>query len=597
MKDQEANSSQSVTRLLYRLWRHIGKHRQRQFCYLLVLMVLTAFAEIISIGAVLPFLGVLTAPERIFEISAVKPIIPILGLDTQEKLLLFLTLAFGIAALVAGLMRLFLLWVSTRLSFATGTDISSNIYLRTLYQPYSVHVARNSSEIIDGISGKSNAVINSTIVPAMTIIGSSVMMVAILTALMSIEPFIALISFGCFGFFYGLIVQLTRKRLWINSKTSARDSTNVIKSLQEGLGGIRDVLIDGTQSTYCQIYRSADLPMRRAQASSTFIGVSPRYAMEAFGMTLIAGLAYYLAQQPDGLVKAIPILGALAVGAQRLLPLLQQAYSAWASIQSGRASLEETLELLDQPLPEYANQFMARPISFQQNIRLSHLSYKYSDEKPWIIRNLQLTIVKGSRVGFIGKTGSGKSTLIDIIMGLLQPSQGVIEIDGQLICSNNCRSWQVHIAHVPQSIYLSDSTIEENIAFGISAKKIDHKRVRRAAQKAQIADIIETWPQKYKTFVGERGVRLSGGQRQRIGIARALYKEADVIIFDEATSALDNTTEQAVMQAIEGLSKDLTVLIIAHRLTTLKSCTQIFELEDGKIKRAGSYQDIIAQIK
>ena len=596
MKDQ-TNSHLPVTRLLYRLWRHIGKRRQRQFCLLLGLMVLTAFAEIISIGAVLPFLGVLTAPERIFEISAIRPIIHVLALDTQEKLLLFLTMAFGISALVAGSMRLFLLWASTRLSFATGTDVSSNIYLRTLYQSYSVHVARNSSEIIDGITGKSNSVINNTIVPALTLIGSSVMIFAILTVLISIEPFIALISFGFFGLLYALIIRLTRKRLWINSKTNARDSTNVIKSLQEGLGGIRDVLIDGTQTTYCQIYRSADLPMRRAQASSTFIGVSPRYAMEAFGMVLIAGVAYYLAQQPDGLVKAIPILGTLAVAAQRLLPALQQAYSGWASIQSGRASLQETLELLDQPLPEYANQPMARPISFQQNIRLRHLSFKYSNEKPWIIRNLELKIVKGSRVGFIGKTGSGKSTLIDIVMGLLQPSEGVIEIDGRPICSSNCRSWQVHIAHVPQSIYLSDSTIEENIAFGISAKKIDHERVRRAAQRAQIADIIETWPLKYKTFVGERGIRLSGGQRQRIGIARALYKEADVIIFDEATSALDNTTEKAVMQAIEGLSKDLTVLIIAHRLTTLKNCTQIFELDGGNIKRTGSYQDIIAQLK
>jgi ATP-binding cassette subfamily B protein len=210
------------------------------------------------------------------------------------------------------------------------------------------------------------------------------------------------------------------------------------------------------------------------------------------------------------------------------------------------------------------------------------------------LNNLDLTISKGSRVGFIGVTGGGKSTLLDIIMGLLQPTNGAIEIDERPIKQEDQRAWQSHIAHVPQTIFLADSSIQENIAFGVPLNQIDVERVRHAARQAQIADIIETWPNQYHTFVGERGIRLSGGQRQRIGIARALYKQADVIIFDEATSALDNKTEQAVMQAIEGLSKDLTLLIIAHRLTTLKNCTQIVELGNGGIKRAGSYQDMVA---
>jgi ATP-binding cassette subfamily B protein len=209
--------------------------------------------------------------------------------------------------------------------------------------------------------------------------------------------------------------------------------------------------------------------------------------------------------------------------------------------------------------------------------------------------NLSLTIPKGSRVGFIGTTGAGKSTLLDILMGLLRPSSGSLEIDHQIITEANHRAWQMHIAHVPQTIFLADSTIEENIAFGVRRDKIDYNRVRQAARQAQISETIETWPEKYQTCVGERGVRLSGGQRQRIGIARALYKQADLIIFDEATSALDRETEQAVMQAIDGLSDDLTILIIAHRLTTLQNCTQIVELADGTIARVGSYSNMVTK--
>jgi ATP-binding cassette subfamily B protein len=557
-------------------------------------MILASFAEIISLGAVLPFLGVLTAPERVFELPIAQPFINFLGLTKAEQLLLPLCLVFGSVAIITGAMRLLLLWANTRLSYATGADLSINIYRRTLYQPYPVHVARNSSEIINGISSKTNGVIL-VILMILNLIGSSVTLIAILIALLAVDPVTALTAFGSFGLIYLIIIRITKNRLLSNSQCIARESTQVIKSLQEGLGGIRDVLIDGSQEAYCQIYSKADQPLRLAQGGSGFIGGSPRYVMEALGMLLIVGLAYTLAQQPDGISKAIPILGALAFGAQRFLPVLQLAYVSWSSIQAGQVSLQDTIELLDQPLPDYADQPAAKPLPFQQQIGLNQFSFRYSPQTPWVLKNINLKIAKGSRIGFIGTTGSGKSTLLDIVMGLLQPTEGTLEIDGQAITLRNHRAWQAHIAHVPQAIFLADSTIEENIAFGVPEDKIDHERVRQAARQAQIADIIETWPKQYKTFVGERGIRLSGGQRQRIGIARALYKQADVIIFDEATSALDNETEQAVMQAIEGLSVDLTILIIAHRLTTVKNCTQIVELGDGGIKRIGTYQDIVTQ--
>lgn len=592
IESQIAQLSQPLGQLLKRLWRHISPRRRGQFGLLLILMLIASFAEIIGIGAVLPFLGVLTSPEKVFVNPMAQPFISALGLTEPEQLLLPLTIAFALAALIAGFTRMLLLWVSTRLSYATGAELSISVYRRTLYQPYSVHCARNSSEVINGITSKTGSAI-AVITMLFTLIASGVMLVAILVALLSVNPLIALAAFGGFGLIYVVIIRVTKNKLAKNSVSVARESNHVLKSLQEGLGGIRDVLIDGSQTTYCQIYSSADLQLRRAQGDISFIGQSPRYAMEAFGMLLIGVLAYSIANQADGIAKTIPILGALALGAQRLLPVLQQAYSAWSGIAGGQSSLQDTLELLDQPLPDYADLPPPQALPFQQQILLTQISFRYSPQTPYVLKQLNLTIAKGSRVGFIGTTGSGKSTLLDIIMGLLQATEGTFEIDGQKITPSNCRAWQVHIAHVPQAIFLADSTIEENIAFGIPKDKIDPQRVRQAAQQAQIADIIETWPKQYETFVGERGIRLSGGQRQRIGIARALYKKADVIIFDEATSALDNETEQAVMQAIDGLGQDLTILIIAHRLTTLKNCSQVVELSEGRIVRSGTYQNLI----
>jgi len=558
-------------------------------------MIGASFAEIISIGSVLPFLAVLTGPERIFHHPALQPMINTFGIKSASQLLLPLTIVFALAALISGGVRLFLLWSSTRLSYATGADISISVYRRTLYQPYAIHVARNSSEIINGISSKTGTV-TGTFTNIMNLVSSAIILLAIMFTLVVLDPVIAIAAFSGFGLLYAFIIKITSAQLLLNSKRIAYESTQVIKSLQEGLGGIRDVLIDGTQATYCEIYRSADLPSRRAQGRNSFISSSPRYALEALGMLLISGLAYMLALQPNGIAKAIPVLGALALGAQRLLPILQLAYSSWSNIQGAQASLQDAIELLDQPLPDYANQPQAKPLPFKKHIELKNLSFRYTKQTPLVLNKISYVISKGSRTGFIGITGSGKSTLLDIIMGLLQPTAGSLLIDNNLITLANNRAWQAHIAHVPQSIFFADSSIEENIAFGVPKAEIDRNRVQLAARQAQIADIIESWPKKYKTFVGERGIRLSGGQRQRIGIARALYKQADVIIFDEATSALDNDTEQAVMQAIENLGNDLTILIIAHRLTTLKNCTQVVELGDGGIKRIGSYDEIVNKI-
>lgn len=470
-----------ITSLLKRLWVHIAPRRRKQLGLLLVLMVATSFAEVMSIGAVLPFLAVLTNPEKVLASNFLQPVLALANIQEAQQLLLPITLLFAGAAVFAGAMRLLLLWSSTRLSFAIGADLSNYAYKSTLYQPYAVHVSRNSSDMISAITGKVNTVIAGVIVPSVAIINTAIMLTMIIVALLWVNPVIAISAFLGFGVMYWVIIRLTRHQLRVDSEHIARESTHTIKALQEGLGGIRDVLIDGSQSVYCDVYQKADAALRRAQGNNMFVGQSPRYAMEAMGIAFIAFLAYSLALSVSGIAGAIPVLGALALGAQRLLPVLQQGYASWSSIVGSQSSLADALDLLDQQMPDVSAHTANHSMAFNRQIELKDVSFRYREDAPWVLHNVNLLIKKGSRVGFVGTTGSGKSTLLDIVMGLLYPTQGYMLVDGQVVDVNNMRGWQQHIAHVPQSIYLSDASVAENIAFGIPKEKIDYARVKRAA--------------------------------------------------------------------------------------------------------------------
>ncbi|MDE0931449.1 MAG: ABC transporter ATP-binding protein, partial [Halioglobus sp.] len=583
--------TESLPNLLMRLWHHLSRHRQRQFWLLTGLMLVSAFAEVVSLGAVLPFLGVLVAPERVFNHPIVADMALAWGITSADQLALPLTVVFIAAALIAGAIRMLLLWANTRITNACGADLSIKVYRRTLYQPYQVHVARNSSTVLSGIDKVNIA--SKLLSSLMVLINSTVLMVSILFVLIAIDPMVASVAAVGFGASYALIAWVCRRRLRRNSQRIAHEQTKVVKALQEGLGGIRDVLLDGTQQVYCDIYHKADKLVRRANGSNIFISGSPRFVVDTLGMGLIAALAYVLSQQVGGMATALPVLGALALGAQRLLPALQTIYSSWAVITGSHASLSDAIALLDQPLPAELLKPAPAPLLFQDAIRFNAARFRYTGDGPWVLDGLNLTIPKGSRVGFVGSTGGGKSTTLDLLMGLLTPTEGEFLVDGQPISGNRLRAWQRSIAHVPQSIYLADTTLAENIAFGVLPEAIDLDRVQQVARQAQIADFIENSPKGYQAYVGERGIRLSGGQRQRIGIARALYKQASVLVFDEATSALDNATEQSVMAAIEGLSNDLTILLIAHRLTTVRRCDTIVELEHGQVVAQGTYEQLL----
>ena len=372
-------------------------------------------------------------------------------------------------------------------------------------------------------------------------------------------------------------------------KKLLRLSRQQLKALQEGLGAIRDVLLDCSQLTYLQIYRQADRPQRQLQAKNAFLGVFPRYAFEALGMVAIALLGLLLVLQRGSGAPVIPLLGALALGAQRLLPALQQIYTGWASLKSHHAALQVVLGMLNQPVPEVLS--VEEPMLLREGIQLEGVHFRYDEEQEEVLRGVNLKICRGERIGLIGTTGSGKSTTVDLLMGLLSPTAGIIRIDGlnlhDLSHPERLAAWRAAIAHVPQSIYLTDGSIAENIAFGLPREIIDFDRVKYAAKQAQIASFIESSSEGYDSFVGERGIRLSGGQRQRIGIARALYKRASVLIFDEATSALDVTTENALMDAINQLSEDITVVMIAHRLSTVQQCDRVIQLSMGTVSADG----------
>jgi ATP-binding cassette subfamily B protein len=569
---------------MLKIWKHLSSFRKNQFYLILLVMILASITEVVSIGLVIPFLGVITSPEMVFEYELLQPIINFLEINSASELLFPLTIAFVVSALLAGFIRLLLLYVMTKFSFGVGADLSINIYLRTLHQSYLVHISRNSSEVINGIITKTNTVIGGVISPLLTLISSIVIILAIISALFAIDSMVAFFSISGFGIIYLSVILFTKRQLLANSKTIADNSTSMIKAIQEGLGGIRDVLIDGSQEFYSKLYREADIPLRQASGNNQFINRSPRYVIEAVSMALIAVLAYYMSLGQANLTSTIPILGALALGAQRLLPALQQAYGSFSTIRGVSESFNDVLDLLNQPLPAKSSDKLLKPITFEKEILVRDVGFRFSNESPYVLKNINLKIKKGSRLGLVGKTGSGKSTLFDILMGLLLPTEGSVLIDSQSIVPENLRNWQTHIAHVPQVVFLSDSSIEENIAFGIPRDEIDSKLVKSVSKKAQLSNLIEGWRDGYNTVVGERGMQLSGGQRQRIGIARALYKNASVLIFDEATSSLDNETENAVMEAIIGLDDDLTILIIAHRVSTLKGCDKIVELSEDSLK-------------
>ncbi len=588
MKEEISEKSSMVSDVIS-LWMFLGKKRIWQLTALFILMSLSIVSEMVSLGAVVPFLGALTNSEMLMKQSWFQPVVSLLEIKSADELLLPLTIAFIMAAVFSAGLRILLLWVNTRLSASMAIQLRSELYKRALYKSYEFHLTNNSSELISIITEKIGAA-SAAILHLIMFVIAIFTSLAIIMTMMVINPVVAIVTFCILGGGYFIIGYFSRKVLERNSVIAAENQPLSIKQLQEGIGGIRDVILDNTQEEFLKNYIRYAQKVHIAASNNAFISQLPKSILELIGIVLIASLAYYLNSQGQ---SALPILGAMAMGSQRLLPSLQQAYYSWSTIIGAQAAISDVVSYLD--IKSDYDKKISAAIDFEKNIALEHIYFKYLGTETYVLDDVSLEIPKGARIGFMGSTGSGKSTLLDIIMGLLTPTKGRMLIDGKEINDTNIQSWRKHIAHVPQSIYLSDASILENIAFGVPREQIDEKRVIEAAKQAQLHQFIEELPQGYDTFVGERGVQLSGGQRQRIGIARALYKQTSVIVLDEATSALDNKTEEAVMEAVNSLDRNLTVFMVAHRLSTLKSCDVVYKLSHGKIIERGSYEEMCLQ--
>ena len=562
------------------LYRTLPARRRRQAWGTVGLMLIGALAEVVSVGSILPFLAVLTNPTRLGSIPLVGGLIG--ALPPGTNLVAVTALAFISLFIVSGLVRLALAWVSQSLAFNIAYDLSVTAFAKLIRQPYSYYVERHSGEAL-GQFEKLHYITFSTLLSGVQALISSVVAALLIALLIVVNPMAALISAGLLIGTYLLISLGVRAILSRNSEAGSLHATLRIKRVQEAIGGIRDILLDRSQPAFEREFEySADV-FRRVSSLNAFISVSPRILIEMLGMAMIGAYAWSLAGSPGGLTAAIPMLGAFALGAQRLLPLLQQSYGGWSAFISNRRNVIDVVDLLNldiRTLPEAA----PGTITFRQSIAFDRVGFSYPTGGK-VLHDISFMIQKGERIGIAGTTGSGKSTLMDLLLGLLDPGEGAILVDGRRLDDRSRASWQSEIAHVPQAIYLTDDTLAANIAFGVPEREVDMQRIEAAAASAGIGDFITGLADGLATRTGERGIRLSGGQRQRIGIARALYKRASVLVFDEATSALDTRTEEGVMASIAGLGPEMTIVMIAHRLTTLKDCDRVIHLEHGRIDK------------
>lgn len=570
---------------LKKLWRFLSRRRKKQSYFLLFSMILSGSLELINLSLLVPFLYTLQNKGEVNTISeskiglSITNIILINNINTIASLFIF-------TIFISVLARLFVLWYGGALTARIGSDLGSQAYLNVLNQPYEYHIQINSSKLITTINSHTDSVIGA-LIALMLLITSTVVVTFILIGLLLINPLGATISLFTFAILYLIVGFWSRNSLRKNSVSVSNARNQQLKAIQEGLGAIREIILDHTQIEYFKIFSESSFILRTKTAFNQFLAGFPRYMLELIGLTTISILAIIISTNPNFKNYTIPILGTIALAAQRLLPAMQQIYSGWANLNAANISfafLNELLELKGQK--HFENK---KAIKLRKSINFNSISFKYSSKgRKYIFQNLNFKINAGSRLGIVGPSGSGKSTFVDLIMGLLRPNEGDIIIDGNKLFNDKNNSfliaWRSTIAHVPQHIFLSDDSISANIAFGIPESKRNKKLIIEASRKAQLYDYIINLPKGLNTKVGERGIRLSGGQRQRIGIARALYKKSSVVILDEATSALDSENESYVMDAIEKISRKVTIIIIAHRISTLKKCDNIISIKNGNIQ-------------
>ena len=567
---------------------------ERKRAYQLLGMILVmSILDMIGVASIMPFMAVLANPELVETNAFLKTVYTKIGFSDPQKFLFALGMLVFVLLVVSLAFKALTTYVQLRFTLMREYSIGKRLVEGYLHQPYSWFLNRHSADLGKTILSEVEKVIYSAVMPFMTLMAQGAVAIVLLTLLILIEPQLALIVGLTLFTAYALIFNASRAFLARIGQERVAANQKRFTAVSDAFSASKEVKVGGLEHVYIRRFAEPAECYAQHQASEHVIRELPRYALEAIAFGGMLLVVLYLLAQSGSFTSALPIIVLYAFACYRLMPALQQIYGAVTQLRfSGPALNALHADLMNlQPAQSNPSQ---DAIALKQAITLNRIHYRYPNASQPALKNLSLTIPARSTVGLVGTTGSGKTTAVDLILGLLDAQEGKLEVDGQAIAGHNRRSWQRAVGYVPQQIFLCDDTVAANIAFGPEAKDIDQEAVERAAKIANLHEfVMNELPQQYQTAVGERGVRLSGGQRQRIGIARALYHNPQVLILDEATSALDNLTEQEVMEAVHNLGHEITIILIAHRLSTVKACDIIFLLEKGELKAQGTFEELI----
>ena len=575
---------------------HLLTRRERRQLYLLVgFSIIDGILQIVGIASIMPFLAVVTDPAAALDNRWLSLAYDTFGFATTESFLIFLGVGVLLAIALSNGASAATTWFSVRFSWMLGHNLSRRILRDYLYRPYEYFLNVNSNALGTKILSEVWEVINSVILPGIKVVSNAITALLIVGLLLVVDPVLALAAAVVLGGLYGAIFLGVRNTLSRLGSDRVKANRSRYQAVGEAFGGIKDVKILGKERTYLQRYVGPSHAYARSKSTSLVIKQVPSYALELIAFGGIILIVIYLLATGGNLATVLPVIGLYAFASYRLKPALQSIFSSMTSIRNGKASLDSVLDdLRPRGSVRAIDRSDVEPLPFEHELELRDIVFRYPGSNELLFDHVGLGIRANTSVAFVGATGSGKTTLVDILMGLLTPQEGQMLVDGQVLDEDRMRAWQNNIGYVPQHIYLSDISIAWNIAFGVPEDQIDMGAVERAAKVANIHDfIVDELPQGYDTVVGERGVRLSGGQQQRIGIARALYRDPGVLILDEATSALDGVTEQSVFAAVENVRQAKTVIMIAHRLSTVRDCDVIYMLDHGEIVAKGTYDELL----
>ncbi|NNU16845.1 ABC transporter ATP-binding protein [Parvularcula sp. ZS-1/3] len=569
--------------------------QRRSFIMLIAVMMIMAVLDVLGVASVLPFLAVVADPSTLEGEGFLASAYDQLGFETRSDFLQVLGLAVFVIVTGSIGFKAVGFYVMTRFNRETIQSLAITLLERYLAQPYEWFLQRNSSEIGKSILSEAAFVVNQAVAPAFRIIAHGLATVMLCVLLLMLEPLGALLAASIIGGAFAVIYLRVRRSLKRLGKARIRQTEARFQITQEAMLGIKEVKLLGLEKAYADRFAMPSRRLAQKQAKIQMIGDLPRYALEAIVFGGMILFVLYLLYTNNGRIEtAIPILGTFAFAGLRLMPMTQALFKDVATLSAGAPAVSSLAEDLE-TLPRAKENEGIERLRLNDSLELRGLSYTYPEAKVPALDGIDLRIDSRQSIGIVGQTGAGKTTLVDVVLGLLKPTEGEIVVDGAVIGATNRRAWQFSIGYVPQTIFLVDDSIAANIAFSNGNREADDARIREAARLACLDEFIEQQPEGFDTMVGERGIKLSGGQRQRIGIARALYNDPDLVVFDEATSALDPLTEKAVMDAISALKGQKTVIVITHRLSTVRNCDRILMMEQGRISEEGSFDELASR--